>query len=90
MFNTLISWWQNWRFRRTLGDMEQTLKVLRKMQQDEDELVRVMAALSILRLDPTKSNELIPLIQAARGSENRAVSDLVTDFFAANWRHSAA
>jgi hypothetical protein len=90
MFNTLISWWQNWRFRRTLGDMEQTLKVLRKMQQDEDELVRVMAALSILRLDPTKSNELIPLIQAARGSENRAVSDLVTDFLAANWRHSAA
>ena len=89
MFSTLISWWQNWRFRRTLGDTEQTLKVLRKMQQDEDELVRVMAALSILKLDPTKSNELIPLIQAARRSEDSVVTDLAEMFFAANRRDIA-
>ena len=90
MFDALISRWRNWRFRRTIGDTEQTLKVLRKMQQDEDELVRLMAALTILKLDPTKSDELTPLIQAARGSENLVVSDLAEEFIAANWRHSAA
>jgi hypothetical protein len=43
-----------------------------------------------LKLDPTKSDELTPLIQAARGSENLLVSDLAEEFIAANWRHSAA
>ena len=90
MFSVLISRWRNWRFRQTIGDTEQTLKVLRKMQQDEDELVRLMAALTILKLDPTKSDELTPLIQAARGSENLVVSDLAEEFIAANWRHRAA
>ena len=90
MFSALISRWRNWRFRRAIGDTEQTLKVLRKMQQDEDELVRLMAALTILKLDPTKSDELTPLIQAARGSENLVVSDLAEEFIAANWRHRAA
>ena len=90
MFGVLISWWRNWRFRQTIEDTDQTLNVLRKMQQDEDELVRLMAALSILKLDPTKSDELTPLIQAARGSENLVVSDLAEEFFAANWRHMAA
>ena len=90
MFDALISRWRNWRFRQAIGDTEQTLKVLRKMQQDEDELVRLMAALTILKLDPIKSDELTLLIQAARGSENLAVSDLAEEFIAANWRHSAA
>ena len=90
MFDTLISRWRNWRFRRTIGDTEQTLKVLRRMQQDEDELVRLMAALTILKLDPTKSDELTPLIQAARGSENLVVSDLAEEFIGADWGHSAA
>jgi hypothetical protein len=90
MFGALISRWRNWRFRRTIGDTEQTLKVLRKMQQDEDELVRLMAALTILKLDPTKGDELTPVIQAARGSENLAVSDLAEEFIAANWSHIAA
>jgi hypothetical protein len=49
-----------------------------------------MAALSILKLDPTKGDELRPLIQAARGSENLVVSDLAEEFIAANWRHRAA
>ena len=90
MFDALIFRWRNWRFRQAIGDTEQTLKVLRKMQQDEDELVRLMAALTILKLDPTKSDELTPLIQAARGSENLVVSDLAEEFIAANCRHSAA
>ena len=90
MFGALISRWQNWRFRRTIGDTEQTLKVLLRMQGDENELVRVMAVLTILKLDPTMSDELMPLIQAARGSENLVVSDLAEEFIAANWRHSAA
>ena len=90
MFDALISRWRNWRFRQTIGDIEQTLKVLRKMQEDDNELVRVMAALSILKLDPTKSDELTPLIQTARGSKNLEVSDLAEEFIAANWRHRAA
>jgi hypothetical protein len=90
MFSALISRWRNWRFRQTIGDIEQTLKLLRKMQDDENELVRVMAALTILRLDPTKNDELRPLIQAARGSEDSVVNDLAEEFFAANWREIAA
>jgi hypothetical protein len=90
MFNTLISWWQKWRFRQTIGNTDQTLKILRKMQEDDNELVRVMAALSILRLDPTKSNELIALIQAARCSEDSAVTDLAEEFIATKWREIAA
>ena len=49
-----------------------------------------LKTLMILKLDPTKSDELTPLIQAARGSENLVVSDLAEQFIAANWRHSAA
>ena len=90
MFDALISRWRNWRFRQIVGDTEQTLKVLRKMQPDENELVRLMAALTILKLDPTTSDELTPLIQAARGSENLVVSDLAEEFIAAKCRHSAA
>ena len=90
MFSALISRWRNWRFRQTTGETNKQLKGLRKMKQDEDELVRLMAALTILKLDPTKSDELTPLIQAARGSENLVVSDLAEEFIAANWRHSAA
>jgi len=90
MFSTLISRWRNWQFQRKIGDTEQTLKVLQKLQQDENELVRLMAALTILKLDPTKSGELTPLIQAAQESENLAVSDLAEEFIAANWRQNAA
>jgi hypothetical protein len=83
MFSALTAWWRNWRLRRKIGDAEQTLKLLRKLQQDENELVRLMAALTILKIDPTKRDELTPLIQAALGSENLAVSDLAEDFIAA-------
>jgi hypothetical protein len=90
MFSALISRWRNWRSQRTIEDAEQALNVLRKMQRDDDELVRLMAALTILKLDPTKSDELTPLIQAAQGSENLAVSNLAEEFIEANWRQNAA
>lgn len=60
------------------------------MQQDENELVRLMATVTILKLDPTRSDELTPLIQAAQESENLAVSELAEEFIAANWRQRAA
>ena len=83
MFSALIARWRNWRLRRTIMYSEQTLKVLRKMHQDEDEFVRLVAAVTILKLDPTKSDELMPVIRAARGSENLVVSDLAEEFIAA-------
>ena len=83
MFKAMISWWRHWRFRKKIGDMERTLKALRKIHQDEDELVRLMAAVTIMRLDPTNSEELMPHILAARGSENQVVNDLAEEFMTA-------
>ena len=90
MFNALSSRWRNWRLRRTIKHCEHTLKMLRKLHQDKNEVVRLLAALTILKLDPTKHDELMPHIHAARGSENMVVSDLAEEFIAANWRQSAA
>ena len=84
MLSALVSRWRNWRFRQTRNDRKQTLNVLQKMRQDEDELVRLMAALMILKLDPTQSDELMPSIQSARDSESLEVSDLADEFIAAN------
>ena len=89
MFSGFNSWWRNWRFRRT-GVTEHTLKGLRKLHQDENEFVRLVAAVSILKLDPSKSVEFMPHIQAARGSENLEVSDLAEEFIAGIKRHTVA
>jgi hypothetical protein len=90
MFSTLIFRWRNWRLRRTIKHYEHTLKAMRKLHQDENEVVRLLAALSILKLDPTKSDELMPHIHAARGSENLVVRDLADEFLADKKHHIAA
>jgi len=48
--------------------------------QDGHEYIRLLASVTLIRLDPTKRVELMPLIQAARGSENPMVQGMAEEF----------
>jgi len=56
------------------------LRLLLPWLQDEHEYIRVLAAFTILKLDPTKRDELMPIVRSARGSENRMVQGMAEEF----------
>ena len=56
--------------------------LLESWLQDEPEYVPLMAALTIIRLDLTKKDELVPIIQAALDSENPMVRGLAEEYIA--------
>jgi HEAT repeat protein len=47
--------------------------------QDDNEYIRAVAVVTILNLDPTKRDELMPIIQAARASNNPMVRGLAEE-----------
>lgn len=48
--------------------------------QDDHDYIRLLAAITIIRLDPTKRAELMPLIQAATASNNPMVQGMAEEF----------
>ena len=62
----------------------EAVPLLQPWLQDGHEYIRLLAAITILKIDRTMQRELMPLIEAARASKNPMVQGMADEFIADN------